>query len=200
MWNTFRTDAPLGGIVAGVSMMKGYNDDDIHTYVARPDGSGPYPGVVMTHHAPGWDEFYREFARRFAEHGYIAVVPNLYERFGKGTPDDVAAAARGAGGVADASVMGDAEAALKLIKAHPTSNGKVGAIATCSGGRHALLVATKVPGFAAIADRWGANALCRRTAAAAGPDRRHHQSPPAAPAIRRRQRACYPARDSRRRR
>jgi carboxymethylenebutenolidase len=159
MWNTFRTDAPLGGIVAGVSMMKGDNGDDIHTYIARPDGDGPYPGVVMTHHAPGWDEFYREFARRFAEHGYIAVVPNLFERFGQGTPDDVAAAARGAGGVSDASVIGDSQAALELIKALPISNGKVGVIGTCSGGRHALLVASKVPGFGAIADLWGASVV-----------------------------------------
>src|SRR6266545_1544446 len=130
MWNAFRTDDPLGGIVAGTAMMKGGNDDDIHVYIARPDGAGPYPGVVMTHHAPGWDEFYREFARRFAEHGYITVVPNLYERFGQGTPDDVAAAARAAGGVSDASVIGDASAALDLVRSQPSSNGKVGVIGT----------------------------------------------------------------------
>src|SRR5919206_1428930 len=111
MWNVFRTDAE-GGIVAGATVIPGGGGDPIHAYVARPDGAGPYPGVVLTHHAPGWDEFYREFARRFAEHGYIAVVPNLYERFGHGSPDDVAAAVRGAGGVSDASVIADAEAAL----------------------------------------------------------------------------------------
>jgi carboxymethylenebutenolidase len=159
MWNAFRTDDPLGGIVAGTAMMKGGNGDDIHVYIARPDGNGPYPGVVMTHHAPGWDEFYREFARRFAEHGYITVVPNLYERFGQGTPDDVAAAARAAGGVSDASVIGDASAALDLVRSFPSSNGKVGVIGTCSGGRHALLVGTRVPGFGAIADLWGGNVV-----------------------------------------
>ena len=158
MWNSFRTDAE-GGIVAGVSLMTGGSGDQIHTYIARPDGAGPYPGVVMTHHLPGWDEFYREFARRFAEHGFIAIVPNLYEQFGHGTPDDVAAAARGAGGISDASVMADAEAALNVVKAMPSSNGKVGVIGTCSGGRHALLVASRVPGFSAVADLWGANVV-----------------------------------------
>src|SRR6478609_4676934 len=105
MWNTFRTDAP-GGITARNELIGG-GDGEIHAYIAQPDGAGPYPGVVLVHHAPGWDEYYREFARRFAEHGYIAVVPNLYERFGHGTPDDVAAAARAAGGVSDESVKGD---------------------------------------------------------------------------------------------
>src|SRR5919198_2813988 len=111
MWNTFKTDA-LGGIVAGVSLAQGGQNDQIHTYIARPDGDGPYPGVVLTHHAPGWDEFYREFARRFAEHGFIAIVPNLFEAFGHGTPDDVAAAARGTSCVSDDSVVADGDAAL----------------------------------------------------------------------------------------
>ncbi len=154
MWNSFRTDAE-GGMTAVNTTMLGGNGETIHTYVAQPDGPGPYPGIVLIHHAPGWDEFYREFARRFAEHGYIAVVPNLYERFGHGTPDDVAAAARGAGGVSDASVIADGEAALHWVAAQPNSNGKVGIIGTCSGGRHAVLVASSVPGFGAVADLWG---------------------------------------------
>jgi carboxymethylenebutenolidase len=153
-WNNFRTDE-LGGITAVNMLVTGGGGDQIHAYVARPDGSGPYPGVVLLNHAPGWDEFYREFSRRFAEHGYIAIAPNLYERYGHGTPDDVAARVRGEGGVADASVIADAEAAMQWVKAQSTSNGKVGVIGTCSGGRHAVLVASSVPGFDAVADLWG---------------------------------------------
>jgi carboxymethylenebutenolidase len=142
-------------MIAGVEVMPGGGGDQIHTYIARPDGPGPYPGVVLVHHLPGWDEFYREFARRFAEHGYIAISPNLYERFGHGTPDDVAAAVRAAGGVSDDSVVGDAQAALSWVRSHPTSNAKVGIIGTCSGGRHAVLVASRTQGFDAVADLWG---------------------------------------------
>jgi hypothetical protein len=67
---------------------------------------------VLIHHPPGWDEYYREFSRRFAEHGFIAVCPDLYERYGHGTPDDVAALVRGDGSIADASLIADAEAAM----------------------------------------------------------------------------------------
>jgi carboxymethylenebutenolidase len=154
MWNTFRTDAE-GGMVAGVSSITGGGGDPIHAYIARPDGPGPFPGVVLMHHPPGWDEFFREFSRRFAEHGYIAICPNLFERFGHGTPDDVGARVRSEGGVADDSVVADAEAALAWVKAQPTSNGKVGIIGTCGGGRHAVLVASRVQGFGAVADLWG---------------------------------------------
>jgi carboxymethylenebutenolidase len=34
-------------------------------------------------------------------------------------------------------------------------NGKVGIFGTCSGGRHALLVASRVKGFGAVGDLWG---------------------------------------------
>src|SRR5437762_10812880 len=104
------------GMIAETISMNGDKGEPISAYVARPDGAGPYPGVVLIHHAPGWDEFYREFSRRFAEHGFIAICPNLYEAYGHGTPDDVAARVRGDGGVADATVIADAEAALNWVK------------------------------------------------------------------------------------
>jgi carboxymethylenebutenolidase len=157
-WNQFDTQA-VGGMIAGATTMAGANGDTIHTYIARPDGPGPYPGVVLINHAPGWDEFYREFSRRFAEHGFIAIAPNIFDRAGGGTPDEQAAKMRADGGVADASVIGDAEAAMKWIKAQPMSNGKVGVIGSCSAGRHAALVASSVQGFDAVTVLWGANII-----------------------------------------
>ncbi len=41
----------------------------------------------------------------------------------------------------------------------PVSSGKVGIIGTCSGGRHALLVASRVAGFDAVADLWGGGVI-----------------------------------------
>jgi carboxymethylenebutenolidase len=158
MWNAFRTDE-MTGMVARVMMVPGGGGTQIHAYVAQPDGPGPFPGVVLLHHPPGWDEFYREFTRRFAEHGFIAICPNLLEQFGHGTPDDVAARARGEGGVADDSVVADAEAAMNWVKAQPTSNGKVGVIGTCGSGRWAVLAASRVQGFGAAADLWGGNVI-----------------------------------------
>jgi carboxymethylenebutenolidase len=154
MWNSFRTDAPPA-VTAGTITLTGANGDTIHAYTARPDGDGPRPGVVLVHHMPGWSEFYLETTRRMAHHGYDAICPDLYCRQGHGTPDDVAAAVRADGGVPDDNVVGDCEAALRWLKALPTSNGKVGIFGTCSGGRHALLVASRVKGFGAVGDLWG---------------------------------------------
>ena len=154
MWNTNRTDSQQA-IVAGVTSYAAGNGDLIHAYVARPEGAGPYPGIVLIHHLPGWDELFQEFARRFANHGYTVIVPDLYCRAGHGTSDDVTAKVRADGGVADAQVAADAEAAMKWLKAQPTSNGKVGIAGTCSGGRHTVMVVSKVKGFDAAIDLWG---------------------------------------------
>jgi carboxymethylenebutenolidase len=153
-WNQFQTDA-YEGMIAETIVLKGYNGDVVNAYSARPLGDGPFGGIVLVHHLPGWDELYREFARRFAHHGYVVVCPNLYQRYGHGTPDDMAAKVRGEGGVSDDSVVGDCEAAMNYIKALPYSNGKVGIIGTCSGGRHSVLTASRVKGFAALVDCWG---------------------------------------------
>jgi carboxymethylenebutenolidase len=154
MWNSFKTDEGTR-IVAGIEMIPGGKGDQIHAYVARPDGTGPYPGVLLIHHLPGWDEVYQEFARRLANHGYIAVAPDFYCRNGHGTPDDVASKVRAEGGAYDDDVVADSKAAMEWIKARPDSNGKVGVMGTCSGGRHTVLVASRVPGFSAAIDLWG---------------------------------------------
>src|SRR5687768_4477443 len=99
--------------------------DQIQAYVAQQDGAGPFPGVVFVPHAPGFNEILFEYARRFAFHGFTAAVPNIFIRYGHGTPDDVVARMRTDGGVSDASVVADAHGTLAYLKALPTSNGKV---------------------------------------------------------------------------
>ena len=157
-WNSFRTDAPAG-IAAEVITCPGGDGRDIHAYVAGPAGQEPRAGIVAVHHLPGWDEFYREFSDRLARHGFTVICPDLYCRFGHGTPDDVAATVRAQGGVHDDSVVADCAAALAWLTARPEGNGKAGIIGTCSGGRHALLAASQVPDFDAVADLWGGGVL-----------------------------------------
>jgi carboxymethylenebutenolidase len=130
----------------------------ITAYVARPSGPGPFPGVVLVHHLPGWSEFYIETTRRFAHHGHLAICANLYEREGGGSdgnPDDVAAKVRAEGGIADSQMVGDTEAAVKWIGAQPGHNGKVGLIGSCSGARHAFIYACQRKDIDACVEQWG---------------------------------------------
>jgi carboxymethylenebutenolidase len=143
------------GMLAETVTMKGFNGDTINAYLARPLGPGPFPGMVLIHHAPGWDEWYREAARRFAHHGYVTISPNLYFRLGAGTAEDLGAKARSQGGVPDDQVIGDVVGARDYIATLPTSTGKIGLFGTCSGGRQVYLVACRTKGWAAAVDCWG---------------------------------------------
>ena len=123
------------------------------------DLPGKHPGVVLIHHLPGWDEWSTEATRKLAHHGFATICPHLYFRDGPGSPDDIGARVRAAGGVADAQVMGDAAAARAFLLKQPNCNGKIAVMGFCSGGRHAYLAAIQVPGFNAVVDCWGGSVI-----------------------------------------
>ena len=105
---------------------------------------------------PGYDRATKEIVRRFAELGYDAICPNLYWREAPGAaPDDAAATARAHGGVPDERLVGDVGGAAAYLRALPTSNGKVGVIGYCSGGRQSVLAACNLDLDAAV-DCYGA--------------------------------------------
>jgi len=85
----------------------------------------------------------------------VTISPNLYYRDGHGTPEDVAAKVRAAGGVADDQMVGDVEGALRFLRALPNCSGKVGCFGTCSGGRQTTIAASRIDHFDAAIDCWG---------------------------------------------
>src|SRR5712691_6829667 len=76
---------------------QGHKGDKGEAYYSRPSGAGKFPGVLVIHHLPGWDEWIMEVTRKFAHHGYAAIAPHLYFREGSGSPDDIGARVRRAG-------------------------------------------------------------------------------------------------------
>lgn len=148
------------GMLAETICYPGYNGDPIEAYFARPLGVLSPAGVVVIHHRPGWDEWIKEVVRKLAHHGYASVAPHLYSRFGPGSPDDLAAAARGAGSLSDDQVVGDVEGSIRFLCSLPYLNGKVGVIGFCSGGRHSYLVACRLPSIDAAVDCWGGSVAC----------------------------------------
>lgn len=135
--------------------LRGHQGDQIDAYLARPLGAGPYPGVVVIHHMPGWDDAHKEIGRHFAHHGYVAIVPNLHFREGKATPEENSASIRAAGGMPDDRTMGDMQGAIDYLRALPYVNGKVGVIGFCSGGRQTYLGACTLRGIDAVAVCYG---------------------------------------------
>ena len=162
------------GLVAENIKLPGHNGDEIEAYLARPSGGERYPGVVVIHHLPGWDAWTREVVRKLAEAGYAAISPHLFSRWGPGDPSELAARARPSFGPSDTEAMGDIAASARYLKAQPFSNGRVGCIGFCSGGRQAYLAASQVPELDAAVDCWGGEVIPGRNCPQ---DDRHPVSP-----------------------
>jgi carboxymethylenebutenolidase len=143
------------GITAETIGLNGHNDDLIEGYLARPLGEGPFPGVIVIHHMPGWDEATMEITRKLAHHGYAALCPNLHHREGPGTVEEVSARVRAAGLVPDERCLGDLDAAIRYLETMPYYSGKVGVVGFCSGGRQTYLAACNIERIDAAIDCYG---------------------------------------------
>ena len=160
------------GMLAETVLIQGHDGDRISGYLARPLGAGPFPGVVVIHEVFGLVTHFKEFTRKIAAAGYVAVVPDLHHREGPGDVDDIAAAVRAAGGNPDARTIGDVQGAADLLRSLPYCNGKVGVIGCCSGGRQTYVVACNIPSLDAAVDCYGGRVV-------AGPDELNERQPKA---------------------
>src|SRR3954465_5783235 len=152
---SMRNEMSYAGLVADTVKFRGHNGDNGDAYYARPTAPGKVPGVVLIHHLPGWDEWIMEAVRKLAHHGFATISPHLYFREGPGSPDDVGARVRAAGGVSDAQVVGDARGPGGCARPQPPAKGRGGVIGFCGGGRHAFLTAAKAgEDVNALVDCW----------------------------------------------
>ena len=61
---------------------------EMDAYVSRPDSSGTLPGMIVLQEAFGVNRHIRSVADRFAEHGYMAIAPELFHRSARGFEGD----------------------------------------------------------------------------------------------------------------
>ncbi len=55
-------------------------DGTLPAYMARPQGDGPFPTVLVIEEIFGVHEYIRDICRRLAHAGFLAVAPELYAR------------------------------------------------------------------------------------------------------------------------
>jgi len=107
----------------------------------RPEGAGPWPGVVVFHEGPGLDDHAKERAARLAELGYVAFAAD-YHGGGVRLPMDQAMARLVELMGAPERIRSLARAALDVLLAEPGVDAdRVAAIGYCFGGTTALELA-----------------------------------------------------------
>ncbi|HEU5323497.1 MAG TPA: dienelactone hydrolase family protein, partial [Methylomirabilota bacterium] len=65
-----------------VARMLTQEQDGMPGYMARPEGAGRRPGVLMVHHAHGVTADYKVDAYRLAALGFNVLVPSLFNMLG----------------------------------------------------------------------------------------------------------------------
>ncbi|WP_017578884.1 dienelactone hydrolase family protein [Nocardiopsis valliformis] len=127
----------------------GDGSPNLRAYLARPEGEGPWPGVVVAHEAFGVDEQMRLHADRMARAGYLTVVPDLYSDGGmlRCVRGVMRALSDGHG-----RAFTDLLAGREWLRAQPDCTGKVGVIGFCLGGGFAIAAA---PDFDVSAPNYG---------------------------------------------
>jgi carboxymethylenebutenolidase len=127
---------------------------EVRAYFARPKGDGKLPGVVVIHENRGLNPHIEDVTRRVALEGFLAMAPDALSPFG-GTPEDPDKAPAFIQKLDGPSTIQNYLAAVKYLKTHPVSTGKVGAIGFCWGGGMANQLAVHAPDLLAAVPYYG---------------------------------------------
>ncbi len=130
---------------------------EVRAYLARPKGEGKLPGVVVIHENRGLNAHIEDVNRRVALEGFLAMAPDALSPVG-GTPEDPDQARSLMGKLDSQSTIKNYTAAVKYLKTHSMSTGKVGVIGFCWGGGMANEVAVNSPDLVAAVSYYGMQA------------------------------------------
>lgn len=125
---------------------------DLSGVLVVPAGDAKAPGVVVLQEWWGINDQIQAAAQRWADAGFVAVVPDLYHGKLAKTADE-------AGQMMNALDFGKAVqeigAAAAFLRAHPRSTGKVAVTGYCMGGALAFATAVNVRDLAAVVPYYG---------------------------------------------
>ncbi|WBO22144.1 dienelactone hydrolase family protein [Sphingomonas abietis] len=144
-------------------------DGDCPTYVVTPEGTGPWPAVIIYMDALGMRPALLDIATRLADNGYLALLPDLFYRSGEyhiPTPTEVFASGEFMKIIGPLMAVTGPDKAAADTRAYldyldtrsDVKGGKVGVVGFCMGGGMALATAGTYPDrVAAAASYHGGN-------------------------------------------
>ncbi len=128
---------------------------EVKAFLARPKKKKKYPAVIVIHENKGLQPHIRDVNRRMAAEGFLSLAPDALSPLG-GTPSDsVEEATKRLGQLDREQTIKNMVAAVKYLKTHPQSNGKVGCTGFCWGGAMTNNVAVNSPDLDAAVPYYG---------------------------------------------
>jgi carboxymethylenebutenolidase len=127
---------------------------DMRAYMARPKSGTKFAAVIVIHENRGLIPHIQDVTRRMAKEGFLAMAPDALSPVG-GTPDDVTNVGELFKKLNSEETTKNFVAAVKYLKTHPNSNGKVGCTGFCWGGAMTNQVAVNAPDLDAAVPYYG---------------------------------------------
>ena len=127
---------------------------DMRCFMARPKDGKKFPAVIVIHENRGLVPHIQNVTRRMANEGFLALAPDALSPVG-GTPEDVSNVGELFKQLKSEETTKNFVAAVKYLKTHPLSTGKVGCTGFCWGGAMTNQVAVNAPDLDAAVPYYG---------------------------------------------
>jgi carboxymethylenebutenolidase len=127
---------------------------DMRAYLARPKGTDKRPAVIVIHENRGLRPQTEDVARRFAVEGFLAIAPDALSPLG-GAPADANQGRTLMRKLDKDATTKNFIAAVKYLKTHPQTTGKVGVTGFCWGGAMTNRLAVNCPDLEAAVPFYG---------------------------------------------
>jgi carboxymethylenebutenolidase len=147
---------------------------DMNGFLAWPKPGKKFPAVLIIHENRGLQPHIQDVTRRMAKEGFLALAPDALSPLG-GTPENNLEKAVGMIGQLDKDkTIRNFVAAVKYLKTHPLSTGKVGCTGFCWGGGMTNQVAVNSPDLDAAVPYYGMQPTPDQVAAIKAPIMAHY--------------------------
>jgi carboxymethylenebutenolidase len=127
---------------------------EMRAFLARPEKGKRFPAVIIIHENRGLIPHIQDVTRRMAKEGFLALAPDALSPLG-GTPEDISNVGAMFKQLDSEQTTKNFAAAVKYLKTHPLSNGKVGCTGFCWGGAMTNQVAVSTPDLDAAVPYYG---------------------------------------------
>jgi carboxymethylenebutenolidase len=146
---------------------------DMRGYLARPKKGNKFPAVIVIHENRGLVPHIQDVTRRMAKEGFLALAPDALSPVG-GTPEDISNVGALFKELVAEQTTKNFVAAVKYLKSHPASNGKVGCTGFCWGGAMTNQVAVNSPDLDAAVPYYGRQPVAEDVAKIKAPVMAHY--------------------------
>jgi carboxymethylenebutenolidase len=146
---------------------------DVRGFLAWPKAGKKFPAVIVIHENRGLVPHIQDVTRRMAKEGFLALAPDALSPVG-GTPEDISNVGGLFKQLNSEQTTKNFVAAVKYLKTHPLSTGKVGCTGFCWGGAMTNQVAVNSPDLNAAVPYYGSQPTAEQVAMIKAPIMAHY--------------------------